>query len=284
MIYVNEIIYDNFGKCIKLENDKYELIISIEFGPRILSFKSKQIGDNILKNDIKISKKVLGDNWNLIGGHRFWHGPEKIPDSYIPDNSYVDYNIIENGIIFNSEEEKYTKLEKKLEITFTNNKVKLKHILINRGIKIREACCWGITVLKANGYAKIKDNKDCCGLNASKHISFWPYSNIGDSRICFLKNQIAINVNLKDNTPLKIGFNGFNNEIEYCTDKLVFIKSMDVLSGVYPDHNSPFQIYTKGNYIELETLSPIISINKDESIEHIEYWEIKGVNNGSNYS
>ena len=103
----SEISYKNFGKCIKMENDTTELIVTVDVGPRVIYYglKGKR---NIFREDINRDsfndKQQLHDffeteeNWYIYGGHRLWSSPESYPESYTPDNHPVSYEIDGNTI------------------------------------------------------------------------------------------------------------------------------------------------------------------------------------------
>ncbi len=110
---------NRFGNCLKLANGQVEVLAAIDYGPRIVSFK-KINGENLFFEDVEgmIHNNSLeienvygaGKFWKGKGGHRFWIAPEKMPFTYYPDDSPVNYEIegnilrllqapqIENGI------------------------------------------------------------------------------------------------------------------------------------------------------------------------------------------
>ena len=40
----------------------------------------------------------------------------------------------------------------------------------------------------------------------------------------------------------------------------------------YPDFGSNFEIFANDNFLELETLSPLLTVAPGDSIEHVEEW------------
>jgi hypothetical protein len=48
-------------------------------------------------------------------------------------------------------------------------------------------------------------------------------------------------------------------------------------NAVYPDMNSNTELYTAGDFVEVETLSPLKTVTPNESIEHVEYWELEEI-------
>ena len=106
-IVVREENFENFGKCLYIANEKQEMRVTVDIGPRIISYNL--IGKkNIMFNDLERAsmrdndeyKAVYGSDkaWYIYGGHRFWVSPEKFPVTYYPDNDPVEYT--RNGNVF----------------------------------------------------------------------------------------------------------------------------------------------------------------------------------------
>lgn len=227
----------------------------------------------MIKN-VEIEKNVFEDTWKLYGGHRFWHGPEKFPDSYIPDNQKIQYRVEGNRLILEQEEELFTKLQKTIELFFEENALVVKHILHNRDQKQREVCCWGISALIGGGKAILRRRPQQEGLMANSHIALWSYTDLTDSRLLFRENQLEIIPEESIFKPFKIGVKGFENHIQYRKDGWIFSKTCAEKEGVFADHDTNLQIYTCGDYIELETLSPLITLQGGKKCIHEEKWEI----------
>ncbi len=53
----------------------------------------------------------------------------------------------------------------------------------------------------------------------------------------------------------------------------LFVKRAAVeRGGTYPDFGCNFETYTEPGFLELETLGPLRTLNRDETAEHIEHW------------
>ena len=80
--------YKGWETCYRLANDKVELIVTGEVGPRVIRFGFLDAPNEFFEN-----KKWLGksgdDEWHNYGGHRLWHAPEEQPRTYAPDNDPV---------------------------------------------------------------------------------------------------------------------------------------------------------------------------------------------------
>ena len=81
---------------MKLFNDFVEVIITLEVGPRIISYRPVQ-GRSVFKLVREEAGKSKEDVWKIRGGHRLWTAPEDFgkEDSlcYALDNSEVNHSI-----------------------------------------------------------------------------------------------------------------------------------------------------------------------------------------------
>src|SRR6516164_11016802 len=94
--------YASFGgwsRNLKLSNDSVELVLTLEVGPRIISFRPLN-GRNIFKVVAAQSGKSNESDWKIRGGHRLWTAPEdfdRVTDgrslTYVIDNSSVEHEI-----------------------------------------------------------------------------------------------------------------------------------------------------------------------------------------------
>ena len=110
MVTVKEIEkFKEYGKCVSISNGVIEALVTIDLGPRIISFGYVG-GTNFMSSDRaayepKTDKEYTdfwgeGRAWENFGGHRIWLSPESYPETYLPDDRKVDYEITENGALF----------------------------------------------------------------------------------------------------------------------------------------------------------------------------------------
>ena len=87
--------YSSFAgweKNLKLFNDSVEVIITLEVGPRIISYRPLK-GRSVFKLVDEEAGKSNEEGWKIRGGHRLWIAPEDFGKkdglTYAPDNSQV---------------------------------------------------------------------------------------------------------------------------------------------------------------------------------------------------
>src|SRR6266700_1693345 len=73
-VSVEKVEYKGWKNNLRLSNGEAELILTLDVGPRIISYKLAS-GKNVLKNfDDQIGKSGEKE-WQIRGGHRLWVGP-----------------------------------------------------------------------------------------------------------------------------------------------------------------------------------------------------------------
>ena len=81
---------------LKLSNDFVEVIITLEVGPRIISYRPIQ-GRSVFKLVREEAGRSKEDVWKIRGGHRLWSAPEDFGKEeslcYALDNSEVEHSI-----------------------------------------------------------------------------------------------------------------------------------------------------------------------------------------------
>ena len=95
---IKELEFENYGNCLSVSNGMIEAVVTIDVGPRIIYFGFIG-GENVLYNDLNreyrraepILQEHYGENaqYFAYGGHRLWTSPERMPESYYPDNKPV---------------------------------------------------------------------------------------------------------------------------------------------------------------------------------------------------
>src|SRR5205807_293153 len=101
-----------------------EAIVTLDVGPRIISFKTPD-AENVLKNyDAQLGKS--GElEWMIRGGHRIWLAPEDEKRTYILDNSPVPHEIRGDTIVVENPPSAPWHVKKQLEITLAENDAEL---------------------------------------------------------------------------------------------------------------------------------------------------------------
>ncbi len=279
---MEKIRYLDLPNCIRLSNGEVEVIVSTDVGPRILHY-SLVGGENIfgLHADAKV-ETALGE-FKPYGGHRLWIAPENMPNSYAPDNSPIEYefNEAKNSIRLMQAVENVTKTQKEIIVTLdeTGSGVSINHKISNCGADMIEIAAWALTIMRGGGEALIP-NEPFAAYGAEtllpvRNLTLWSYTDLSDSRWQFDKDFIRLRTGGEKSEPQKIGVLNKQGWAAYQFKDLQFIKQFDFIkNAVYPDMNSNTELYTAGDFIEIESLAPLHKVEPNESTEHVERWKL----------
>src|SRR5882757_2728484 len=94
---IEKIAFGGWQNCLRIANDHAELIITLDVGPRIISYHHLPGGKNVLKANAEELGKSGEDHFVSRGGHRIWLAPEN-QRTYLPDNVPVSYELLPNGV------------------------------------------------------------------------------------------------------------------------------------------------------------------------------------------
>jgi hypothetical protein len=213
------------------------------------------------------------------GGHRLWHAPEAMPRSYIPDDGELTMTDLSDGVILEGKTEPGTGIRKQIEIHLAPEKpsVTLTHTLINDGMWSVELSPWAITQFRLGGTVILPmpvGNADAAGLLHNRQFSLWPYSRINDPRLKLDDRYILFNADALL-PPFKIGTFNSDGWLAYWVDDVLFRKTFNVRAGLtHPDNNCNAEMYCGNQFVELESLAPLTTLNPGDSVDHSEVWEI----------
>ena len=278
---IQKIEYLNFPNCLEISNRRVRLVISTDFGPRIL-FYGFLDGENILgfHPEAKVETK-LGE-WRPYGGHRLWIAPENMPLSYAPDNAPVEHFIeSEYSVRLFQPLENATRTQKEIHLTLSENEsdVTIEHRITNYGKKKVELAAWALTIMREGGFCVIP-NEDFAPYSGEtllpvRSLALWSYTDLTDPRWTFEKDMIRLRVDENLPNPQKIGVLNKKGWAAYAWENLLFVKRFDVVENArYPDLNSNTEVYTAGSFVEVESLSPLQKLGASESLVYTEKWQL----------
>lgn len=273
---IREISYGGWKNCVWIGNGSADLVVTTDVGPRIIRYgiTGKQ---NQLCEVASESGLTGGDAWRIYGGHRLWHSPESIRRTYEPDNATVAWQEIPNGIRTSQDIEPYSRIKKEMEISLSSEgtSVTVLHRLINRGAWPLELSAWGITALATGGLEVIPFQGSDTGLLPNRSISVWPYTDLSDPRVFFGVRYIFLQHDPAIKQPLKIGIPNERGWAAYFNSGQLYVKHYTHYPHTrYPDLGVSYETYANDYMLEMETLSPLIMVEPDASLEHIERWDL----------
>ncbi len=277
------IAYRDTTNSLRISNGTVELIISTDYGPRILKYGF--VGDpdenNVFGRWDGITLQTKLGDWHIRGGHRLWIAPETAPKSYEPDNSPVPYEIAGNLIILRPQTEPFTHIRKEIQLILSEEgtHVTVAHTLINEGVFPVEMSVWAVSVMNKNGiaifpqepYQSHSDN-----LLPVRPLVMWAYTDLTDPRWTWGKKFLALRQDPALSEPQKIGFLNRQGWAAYARNGILFTKRYHVERGLpYPDFHVNTETFTNAEMLEIETMGALKLVEPGEIISHVETWELQ---------
>lgn len=284
-IAIKEIQHDKWGRVVSMNNGNIELMVTVEFGPRIIHFSAaggsnlfyEEETQDIPKERDPAFDPVGGGNFKMYGGHRLWTSPEVVPRTTYPDNEPVDWNQNgDNTVVFKATPERWNQLTKEIEIQMDSSgpNVRVIHRVTNNGAWPITFAPWALSVMSTGGRAVVPMTANDTGLLPNRRFVLWPYNRLNDPRVVFTESAIVVNQG-EGPTPYKFGSNNEAGWAAYSNHGDTFIKRYEpVAGGSYPDFGVSFELYTNSSMLELETLGELQAVESGSTASHTETWNI----------
>jgi hypothetical protein len=279
-----------WSRNLRLSNGDIELIVTLDVGPRILSYKFEG-GTNVLKVfDDQVGKSGESD-WMIRGGHRLWVAPEDPEITYATDNGPVDVGEPEPGLVRLTSATDRAGFRKEIDIRLesTGSGVELIHRIRNVSAGPMEVAAWALTVIAPGGTEIIplpaksphpghpSKARSASDFAPNLTMVLWPFTDLGDDRWRFGQRYITL-AQHPGRGPTKIGLAHTCRAVGYLNGDTLFVKRFAApdRSSEYPDRGCNFETFTNQDMLEMESLGPLVDLVAGESVELIEQWELHG--------
>ncbi len=271
--------YQGLERCYRLTNGVIELVIAADFGMRVVhcGFVGEQ---NVFYVNDPLQVSPDRSKWDIYGGHRLWHAPEVDGRTNLPDNDPIQIEDHGDFVRVIQPIEAQTGMVKEMDIFLRPDapSVEIVHRLRNQGMWDVSMALWALSVMRTGGMAIIPlpaRGTHPEDLLPASTLILWKYTDLSDSRFRFGKRHIFIHQDRTATTPQKIGASVPNGWAAYVNDQQVFIKQFAFTENVpYADMGSSLEIFTNWWMLELETLSPLVTIQPGKHAEHRERWTL----------
>jgi hypothetical protein len=180
-------------------------------------------------------------------------------------------------ILLRQEVEAATGIQKELDVTLAGagTEVTLVHRLTNRGLWPVRLAAWGITVMAPGGVEVIPQTRVDTGLLPNRCVDLWPYARMDDARVRWGDRFVILHQDPAVKQPFKLGLTAEAGWAAYFNKSSVFVKRFPFVDGAtYPDYAANYETYTTDFMLEMETLSPLQTLQPGQSLEHTESWQL----------
>lgn len=279
-VTVKTVSFMNLPNCLSLSNGHVEVIVTTDIGPRVIAYRLTG-GRNVLA---EMPGKVGASEWQPWGGHRLWLAPEDRPFSYGLDNSPIRHTMRDaRTVLLDRGVEQETGIAKVMEVSLDpdTSKVTIVHRLTNHRDQRVEVAPWGITIVRGGG-TTILPNEPYVPheqkLQPVRPVAMWSYTNLADPRWQLGPKFIRLSTDSATRAPQKLGIGNRQGWAAYVVGSDLFVKRTAPFDDAtrYPDYGTTYQTYTAGDFMEIESLGALVTLEPQATTEHVETWWLFG--------
>lgn len=264
-----------FGRSLFAENGCVEIIIPLEFGLRIGHFSLIGEKNVFFEQPNDMTDLSTPEGWRVRGGHRMWLAPES-EKMYFPDNAPISYEIQGDAIVLTQKEDPWLHVIKSIRVEFGDGaKVTVTNRVKNTSDAPIRCSVWAISSMAPGGVEDITFDLREGGYDHWHRVSMWDYTSLGDPRAQYRRDGIRL-THVPMEQKYKIGVGHPYGPVRYQNNGITFVKSFEVhLDKEYPDANVSFETFMCKHMVEIESLSPLMTIAPGETGAHTEIWSLE---------
>lgn len=268
-------------ETLEFGDETLTLTVTTSLGPRILRL-ARRDGANVFAElgDLGV-EHPNGTSYRFRGGHRLWVAPEVPQSTYLPDDDPVAIDR-RSGAITMVAPAGVDGIRKTIRVGLAGNGAAVvDHRIENTGTETADAAAWAITQFPPDGTAVLPlptEPADDAGLQANRSVVLWPYTNAGAPGVTWTVDAAVIEGSASPE-PFKVGGENRRGWLAYWRGDELFVKwSGRHRDGTaYADRGASVQVYRNNRFVELETLSPLVTLAPGDAIEHREVWLLRRV-------
>ncbi|MCW5936140.1 MAG: hypothetical protein KIT11_02390 [Fimbriimonadaceae bacterium] len=267
--------FGGWDRCAWLSNGEVEAVVTLEVGPRVLRF-GRPGGPNHFAVYERHAGLTGGDDYRSYGGHRLWTAPEIPGITNEPDNQPVALAETDDGLRF-STPIGVAGVAKSMTLAWEEDALVVRHRVENQSSGLRPLAPWAISVMAPGGVCLFplpepRDHGDA--LQPGGPLVLWRYTDLSDPR-WEIGRRIARLRQSKEGAAQKVGSFVEQGWAAHTNFNEVFIKSFSAEAGkAYTDFGCNFEIFTRHDMLEVESLGTYQILSPGDSVEHVERWRL----------
>ena len=276
---MDQVTFLDLPGCYRLSNDDAEVILSAAAGPRILRYALAG-GANMLGEHPAAAVTTPWGPWRPLGGHRLWAAPEVLPRTYAPDNDPVAVEVLGERSVRLRQTVDQSGLEKWIAVTLATSgtAVLVEHSITNRALWPITLAPWALTIMRGGGSALIpqapyRSHDD--DLLPARPLVMWSFTDLSDRRWTLGPRFIRLRCDPALSAPQKLGVGNEQGWCAYHHAGTLFVKQFPYIAGAaYPDYGCNTETYTAGDFVEIESLGALVTLEPGQSVAHTERWAL----------
>jgi hypothetical protein len=167
-----------------------------------------------------------------------------------------------------------------IELDEQGTRVQIVHSIGNLSPLPTELAPWTPTILRPGGRAILpfppRAAMDKDHFQSVAPLTLWSFTDFTDSRWVLGREFLQLIQQEKPAGRFPEQMSGLFNPSgwgAYARSGCVFLKRARTLPGShYPDFGCNFEIFTNSEFLELETLGPVVTLRQTEVAQHTEHW------------
>ena len=125
----------------------------------------------------------------------------------------------------------------------------------------------------------LREPYDRGGFQAQRNIVLWPYTRLDDPRLALSDSALEVRTDGLEQAALtdlvKVGTTNRRGWVAYWRAGSLLLKRATHDEGLsYADMGASAQVYAGPDFMELETLGPLVDLAPGEAAVHVEAWEV----------
>ncbi len=265
-ISVKEINTDEFGHCVLITDKKMNIVVTIDYGPRIVSVTS---GDkpNLIYHET--SPEI-----DRCHGHKMRLTLERASNGVYFDNSPVMYTLMEDGVKLIQTVKEPIRLELSMDImpNSETESLMIAHSVVNKSKEPVKLSIYTETPLLHSGFVFVPQNTLDEPDKPQRILMLWNNTQWTDRRLHIGDQYITVMGN-ETSSKLKIGLNNTAGLCGYIYGNDAFIKHyIHNKTALYPFSHCSTAVTAHENFLSIQTASPFYVIDPGEAARHVENW------------
>ncbi len=280
--------YRGWPDTIRLASAHLEVRVLTAVGPRIIDLRPAG-GENLFHvRDDEAGGRGEAE-WMFRGGWRLWIAPERTATTYVPDNAPCAVEVLDGrGVRVTGPPQPAAGIQKTVELELAPDAPRL-HVrsrLRNIGDTPVTYAAWSLSVMRPGGRALVPlDVGPLEAFDATRMLRLWSYARFADPRYRVGDTLVEVDHTRVPPAPAnapkgvrrpdesKIGVDSAQGWGAYLLGRTLYVKRFPHdAGGTYPDGGSTIEVYSSAEFLELENLSPLTTLQPGEELVYPETW------------
>jgi hypothetical protein len=277
--------YRGWPDTYRLSNGRIEAAVVTAVGPRVIELKASGGANLFHVRDAEAGGR--GEpQWMFRGGWRLWIAPEQHETTYALDNTPCAAEVVDGTTLrVTAAPQAAAGIQKVIEVTLDAAQPRLHLVSHIRNVTDHRLtyAAWSLSVMRPGGRAFVPlDVGPLEAFDATRMLRLWSYTEIGDPRYRFGDRLVQIDQSAvrppapgqsgRRDDESKIGVDSAQGWAAYLVDRALYLKRFPHAAGSYPDGGATIEIYSSAEFLEVEQLSPLTTLQPGEEIVLPEDW------------